>query len=127
MPAEWQNPALIEQFEKLIAVRGEVGGELDQLRKAKQLGNSLQAAVTLRVDPAEAAALEQDRALLAELLLVAEVTIVPMAAGAARQVEIKPIAYAKCQRCWRYLPDVGADPGAPADLCGRCAKVVAAL
>jgi isoleucyl-tRNA synthetase len=127
VPTEWQNAGLIEQFEKLIAIRSEVGGELDQLRKAKQLGNSLQAAVTLRVEPTEAATLEQDRALLAELLLVAEVTIMPVEGFGELQVEIKPTAYAKCQRCWRYLPDVGADPSAPADLCGRCAKVVAAL
>jgi isoleucyl-tRNA synthetase len=32
----------------------------------------------------------------------------------------------KCQRCWRILPEVGADPAHP-DLCGRCADAVAAL
>jgi isoleucyl-tRNA synthetase len=29
----------------------------------------------------------------------------------------------KCQRCWRVLPEVGADPKLP-DVCGRCADVV---
>ena len=32
----------------------------------------------------------------------------------------------KCERCWRVLPEVGADPAHP-DLCRRCADAVAAL
>ena len=31
----------------------------------------------------------------------------------------------KCERCWQVLPDVGSNPQY-ADICGRCADVVAA-
>ena len=34
-------------------------------------------------------------------------------------VEVTPSKHAKCERCWHYRNDVGADP-AYADICGRC-------
>jgi isoleucyl-tRNA synthetase len=32
----------------------------------------------------------------------------------------------KCERCWRYVPDVSADP-ALAGLCNRCIDALGAL
>ena len=47
-------------------------------------------------------------------------TIVARAAeGAPVQVEVTPSPHAKCERCWHYREDVGADPAHPG-LCGRC-------
>ena len=44
-----------------------------------------------------------------------------IAAAALEGVGIKVSAttYRKCERCWHYRADVGADAGHP-DICGRC-------
>jgi isoleucyl-tRNA synthetase len=34
-------------------------------------------------------------------------------------INVSPSAQRKCERCWHYRSDVGADP-AHADICGRC-------
>ena len=39
-------------------------------------------------------------------------------------VRVSPAAGARCERCWRVLPEVGEVPE-HADLCRRCAAVVA--
>ncbi len=38
-------------------------------------------------------------------------------------VIVGPAAGAKCERCWRFLPEVGDDAAYP-DVCGRCADAV---
>jgi isoleucyl-tRNA synthetase len=38
-------------------------------------------------------------------------------------VLVKPATGARCERCWRVLPEVGHVPG-HADLCRRCAEVI---
>ena len=39
--------------------------------------------------------------------------------GAPIDVLVTPSAHKKCERCWHYRADVGADAAHP-DLCGRC-------
>jgi isoleucyl-tRNA synthetase len=34
-------------------------------------------------------------------------------------IRVYPSTHAKCERCWHYRPEVGADQQHPA-LCGRC-------
>jgi isoleucyl-tRNA synthetase len=34
-------------------------------------------------------------------------------------LSVAPSAHRKCERCWHYRKDVGADPAYP-ELCGRC-------
>jgi isoleucyl-tRNA synthetase len=124
IPEAWRNPDLIAKIEKLIAVRGQIGATLDQLRKAKQLGNSLEADVTLRVGSSEeAAALENEKHLLKEMLMVAEIQIVHEPGVTSPQAAIIPTTYNKCQRCWRHTPEVGYMPEYPT-LCKRCTDVI---
>ena len=40
--------------------------------------------------------------------------------GNALRIEVAPSAHAKCERCWHYRADVGADAGHPG-ICARCA------
>jgi len=39
--------------------------------------------------------------------------------GAGLGVKVAASAHAKCERCWHYRADVGADPAHP-EICGRC-------
>ena len=69
------------------------------------------------------AAQEGDRLLLASLgddlrfLLITSTASVET--GEALAVRVTPSESAKCDRCWHYREDVGADPRHKA-LCGRC-------
>ena len=35
------------------------------------------------------------------------------------KLAVAPSPHTKCERCWHYRPDVGADPEHP-EICGRC-------
>jgi isoleucyl-tRNA synthetase len=42
-----------------------------------------------------------------------------LARGEHLSIAVKPSAHAKCERCWHYRPEVGADAARPT-LCARC-------
>jgi len=39
--------------------------------------------------------------------------------GAGLQIKVTPSTHQKCERCWHYRADVGADADHP-HICGRC-------
>ncbi len=52
-------------------------------------------------------------------LLTSAATVVEVADPADEGVAAVPSAHAKCERCWHFRADVGADTAHPT-LCGRC-------
>jgi isoleucyl-tRNA synthetase len=40
-------------------------------------------------------------------------------AGDALELKVTPSSATKCERCWHWRDDVGADPAHPT-ICGRC-------
>ncbi|WP_135467778.1 isoleucine--tRNA ligase [Crenalkalicoccus roseus] len=122
VPEGWKDAALAERWARIRALRGLVTAELERARAAGEMGASLQAAPVLHL-PAP------DRALLAPEEW-AEVCIVSGFALAEAETEpravFRPAPGAKCERCWRVLPEVGASPRHPG-LCRRCEAVVEAL
>ncbi|MFN3286827.1 MAG: isoleucine--tRNA ligase, partial [Sphingomonadaceae bacterium] len=113
----WRDEALGERFARLRALRALVTEAIEPLRRDKTLGSSNEAAVRLAV-PADDLALLQSVD-FAELAIVAQVELVEAAEACASAGRT---AHARCERCWRHLPEVGtlADP----HLCGRCHEVV---
>ena len=108
---EWPVPPEVADtgadWSHLRALRTEVLAAIEPMRRAKEIGSGLEAAVTLPTPPA-------DPELLAELFISSSVV-----AGEALGVTRTP--HHKCGRCWRHLPEVAEDNG----LCGRCAEMVA--
>ncbi len=116
--AEWLDPALDAQWIRLRELRLMVSAEIEPLRRAKDLGSSLQANVTLGIsDVGDRPTLTSEE--LAELFIVADVGTETVEHGPVAIVHLT--TYDKCGRCWRHLPEVTED-GA---LCDRCAEVVA--
>ena len=119
------DPALLERWTKLLAVREEVLAEIEPLRKSKQIGSSLQAKVVLSAAPDELALLERYATDLPMLFIVSEVEVRPAPGGrqsarpAASRVTIERAGGVKCERCWRYVNSVSSEP-AWAGLCERC-------
>ena len=100
----------------LREIRDGVNKDIEALRATGQVGSSLQAHVALTVGP-------QDHALLtslgADLKFVFITSAIDLIAGDALSVGASASNATKCERCWHYREDVGADPAHPA-ICGRC-------
>ena len=124
------DPALVERWNRLIALREQVVADIEPLRKNKQIGSSLQAKVIVSATPAELALYEPYARQLPMLFIVSEVELRPAPpeveahAEAKPQVTIERAAGVKCERCWRYVPAVSTEPDL-AGLCERCQDAIA--
>ncbi|MBV8972204.1 MAG: isoleucine--tRNA ligase [Sphingomonadaceae bacterium] len=115
----WRDEALAARWERLRALRGLATLAIEPERKAKAIGSSLEADLTVTAPP-EAAALIASTD-FAELAIVAGVRLATDPAAEAVRVTVTPTAFPRCDRCRRHLPDVEPDTG----LCGRCTTVLA--
>jgi isoleucyl-tRNA synthetase len=124
------DPALVERWDALVALREQVLAQIEPLRKSKQIGSSLQAKVIVSATARELPLLEQYAKQLPMLFIVSEVNIRPAptdveAAGEAMpRVTIERASGVKCERCWRIVPAVSSEP-ASAGLCDRCLDALA--
>ena len=113
---DWRDDALAGRWEKLRALRLQVTGEIEPKRRAKELGSSLEAAVTIGF-PDDLDRPNLTSAELAELFIVSDVGLQQTEHGPT--IVVHRTDFAKCGRCWRHLAEV-VDPG----LCARCEEVV---
>jgi isoleucyl-tRNA synthetase len=118
------DAALIARWEELIAIREQVLARIEPLRKDKQIGSSLQAKVILSAAGSELDLLKAHQAQLPMLFIVSEVEIRDTGADGSLQVSIDRAPGVKCERCWRYVPKVSADPARPG-ICDRCQDALA--
>lgn len=110
------DDALLPGWQRIREIRELVNKEIEAVRSQGQVGSSLQAEITITANA-------EDRALLAalgeDLRFVTITSQARVAEGAELAVNVAPSAQAKCERCWHYRADVGAD-AAHAGICGRC-------
>jgi isoleucyl-tRNA synthetase len=109
-----------DSWTRLRAVRDEVNRALETARQAKTIGTSLAAHVTLTAGGNAAALLRRHEADLPMLFIVSQValdTSGPEGVG----VSVARAEGHKCERCWRVLPELSADPRS-AGLCSRCVE-----
>jgi len=134
VPADWCNPALVETWGRLRAVRSVVTGALELDRREKRIGASLESAPAVYVADDALLALMRT-ADFAELCITSGIALsagaapagaftLPDMAGVA--VVTAPASGHKCERCWKVVDEVGTHAGHPG-LCTRCVGVVNAL
>jgi isoleucyl-tRNA synthetase len=111
--------ALESRYAALFAVRAVVQKALEEARRTKLIGSSLEAVVTVRAEGNELALLQKHQSELATLFIVSKVTLGqgPLAA------EVAKASSAKCARCWGFYEDVGRDARFP-EVCGKCAAAL---
>jgi isoleucyl-tRNA synthetase len=116
----WDNEPLLARYEKLFDIRSAVMKALEDARTAKLIGSGLDAKVTIAA-PAETKEFLRSfgEALHFDLI----VSQVELQEGAEPKVTVEKADGEKCERCWHYTTDVGADPRFP----GVCARCVANL
>jgi isoleucyl-tRNA synthetase len=130
VPHAWHDPQLGARWAELRDLRRVVTGALEVARAGKRIGSSLQAAVEIWVPEPKLALLRTVD--LAELCITSAATAragtppedaftLPDAAGIG--VVVRLADGARCERCWRVLPEV-MQVGGHDDLCRRCADVI---
>ena len=110
------DAALLAKWARIRAIREVVNKDIEALREKGEVGSSLQANVVLAAGP-------DDHALLAslgdDLRFVFITSAMDLVAGEDLSVLANASKDPKCERCWHYRADVGADAAHPG-LCGRC-------
>jgi isoleucyl-tRNA synthetase len=110
------NEALLAKWSRIREIRDQVNKDIEALRADGQVGASLQASVNLQVGP-------EDHALLAslgnDLKFVFITSQLNLEEGSELVAKVSVSQETKCDRCWHYATDVGANPAHPT-LCGRC-------
>ena len=122
---------LEEDWTHLLRIREVVNIELETLRANKSIGKGLDAAVTLVTTEGsnESMVLRRYEHALPEFFNVSQVAMQSVAAtkdSSTFLVKAEVAAGAKCERCWRVIPDVGSDARWPS-VCTRCAEALDAI
>jgi isoleucyl-tRNA synthetase len=112
---------LLARWAEIRRVRELSNRQIEVLRTQGQVGSSLQAEVSVSAKPELQRLLESLGDDLKFVLITSAARLEPLAESAGEEFTVTPTASAapKCERCWHYRSDVGAD-AAHASLCGRC-------
>jgi isoleucyl-tRNA synthetase len=114
LPEAWHDPALGTKWETIRNARRTFTTLIEEKRRAKEIGSSLQVAVILPEASDDTGLLSDDA--WAELMIVS-------AAHRGERAQIVEAPGAKCARCWRVLEEVGTQAKHPS-LCLRCTDAV---
>ncbi len=110
---------LAAQWNRLREIRGVVTKRLEESRTAGSIGSSLQAEVTVGVSGGDLALLRSLGDDLKFVFITSKATVREAGDSGSVTVEVTPSANVKCERCWHYRHDVGADTRHPT-ICARC-------
>ena len=111
---------LLDTWKRLLDIRSTVNNSLEAFRQSKQIGNALQAHVTVTATGDDLALLRHHEAQLPMLFIVSGVAIKSGEFG----VTVERAPGVKCERCWRYVSTMSTDP-AQAGICDRCQDALA--
>ena len=118
-PAVADAHLLVPKWEKVREIRARVLRSLEEQRSAGRIGSSLQAEVELRVGAEDYDLLSTLGDDLRFVLITSQARVARAQRAEDEAVVVEPSAHAKCDRCWHWRADVGADAAHPT-ICGRC-------
>jgi isoleucyl-tRNA synthetase len=107
--------------EDLLKARAVIQQAIEAARQAKQIGSNLEATVHLTLPNTGF-----DHQVFADLPTLREFFILSdlhLTRDETLAATVEVCTNAKCERCWRHLPDVGTQEAHPT-LCTRCAEAV---
>ena len=110
---------LLAAWSEVRRLRETVNKRLEETRVAGAIGSALAAELDIHAGGADHAALSRLGEDLRFVFITSRATVHSAGDGEALRVEVAASAHAKCERCWHYRADVGADAAHPA-ICGRC-------
>ncbi|TKS58012.1 MAG: isoleucine--tRNA ligase [Nitrospira sp.] len=136
-PNWFSDPELSQRWDDLLHVRSKVQSKLEEKRRDRVIGSSLEAKVILyaqRASPAQYGSLKRYERQLQALFIVSQVELIgvdqlPMKADNLHdleeglEIEVVKAVDKKCERCWNYREAVGQDATHPT-LCDRCLEAI---
>ena len=103
-----------------MALRDQVLAKLEDARRDKVIGKSLEAKVIVQLSANEIDGLKQNHAVLREIMNVSQLE---WCEGEALDIQVTKAAGSKCKRCWHWELEVGQHEGHP-EICNRCVEAV---
>lgn len=119
LPEIPDSQALLAKFAVLREIRAEVTRRLEEVRISGAIGSSLQAEVEIRACGEKLAVLKSLDDDLKFIFITSGARVIEVSTPEEESITVTPSAHEKCDRCWHYRPEVGADPAHP-HLCARC-------
>ena len=116
LSAPADEAVLLARWAQLRGVRATVTKAIEDVRTAGGVGSSLQAEIAITAPTAICAELSRLGDDLKFVFITSQATVNE---GESLSVEVKPSIAPKCERCWHYRSDVGADERHPG-FCARC-------
>lgn len=131
LDSAWSDKELDEKWAKILDIREFVAKPLEEKRRDKEIGHSLDAEILLFAEGENYDFLKSIEESLPNIFIVSQVSVekLPDLQDEAYSSEefpglkavIKKARGLKCERCWIYTEDVGSDPDHP-EVCARCAQ-----
>jgi isoleucyl-tRNA synthetase len=120
LPDHHLNEEDMLAWEDILHVRALVNKAIEEKRAAGLVGSSLQSEIDIYADDKVYESLEKLQDDLRFVLISSRATL-HRESGTGLRIVVTPSAHAKCERCWHYRADVGADELHP-QICGRCVR-----
>jgi isoleucyl-tRNA synthetase len=117
---QWTNASIAQDFERLLAIREIASKELEEKRKNKDIGASLEAQLKITAAGQDLQLLEKYKDWLKEFFIVSAVEV---SSGSELRVTSERANGEKCPRCWHYDPMTGKNPKVP-DVCPKCVEAL---
>jgi isoleucyl-tRNA synthetase len=120
---EYLDDSLHERWEKIWEIRAIVTKALEEARRDKVIGLSLDAQVNLHVPEKLFSFFECYERDLKSIFIVSSVTLRLAKDEKELRAEVLRADGEKCERCWNYDVTVGQHPEHQA-ICGRCVEAI---
>jgi isoleucyl-tRNA synthetase len=117
LPAHGLSEADLQAWQTILEVRALANKAIEEKRAQSLVGSSLQSELDIYAEGAVYEALGRLGDDLRFVLIASRAKLHQRAGELA--IEVAPSSHVKCDRCWHYRADVGADAEHP-HICGRC-------
>jgi isoleucyl-tRNA synthetase len=128
----YNNEAIALKMENLVNIKKDILKALEIKRKDKEIGTSIEAAVTVFVadenlrKELSASPEEIRRFFQVSKVVITDSELSDMTKYDTASIKVEKAAGKKCVRCWNYFEDLGSNPEHP-ELCHRCTDAVVTI
>jgi isoleucyl-tRNA synthetase len=117
---DYINPEIEDQWSKILNLRVETSRVLEEKRKNKEIGHSLDADIKLTVTKDVYKAVTSNNVDLSSIFIVSNVEVKE---GDTLSITVDKSPFKKCARCWQYKKEVGTIKDNE-ELCKRCLEAI---
>jgi len=118
-PLQPDEETLILRWTRLRELRTQVQRRLEESRALGKIGSSLAAAIEIQAGGEDFLLLDSLGDDLRLIVVTSEARLARSEDPHGVEISVTPCVHPKCERCWHYRQDVGANADHPT-ICGRC-------